>query len=649
MSFVSGLVSICSARHDSNETAVLMSGLRNVIKLIRRVGRQFAEERVSLCPFVKPMRRYNAGKFLSDSRAASNVTLLAISQAIAFSAIAGLPVVYGILSTAVAALVAPLFAGSRYTILGPTNATALMFFSFFASQPAMAGRWDEVVPLLVLMVGVIALIGALIRVADLMQFVSRSVLVGYVSGAAVLIVANQMVHFLGVREVIDRDSAATFVGLVIGLARALPQTDWVSLVIGLSTVAVYYTLRKWRPKWPVFAITLILMAAIYGPLIRDGVGPFGGAATFKTFGLGELIPKLPNLFRDGIFNDISALIGVAMAIAFLASLENTLMAKALASRAGGNTDVNQDMFSVGMANIATAVAGGMPASGSLTRSLLNFESGARTRFASLYSGVLSLAVAVVIALLATKGLPLIDYIPKAALAALVIVLSLSLFNARNIRICMNSTADDAIVLVVTLLASLLTPLHVAIFIGVAISISLFLRKASHPYLVEYEFSDDGELREMGEKRVRPIPSISIVHVEGDLFFGAAELFRTQIQRTVSDPAIKVIILRLKNARHLDATSVMALEDLIRFMRARGLHILVSGAPREVYRVLKSSGVLTTLQEGCDRRAGETNLFIGNPANPNLSTRDALLRAQELLGTKEADIRIFYDPSHDKKS
>jgi SulP family sulfate permease len=178
---------------------------------------------------------------------------------------------------------------------------------------------------------------------------------------------------------------------------------------------------------------------------------------------------------------------------------------------------------------------------------------------------------------------------------------------------------------------------------------LFLRKASRPYLVEYEFNDEGELLEMGEKRKRPIPAISIVHVEGDLFFGAAELFRTQIQRTVSDPAIQVIILRLKNARHLDATSVLALEDLIRFMRGKGLHLIVSGASREVYRVLKQSGVLITLQEGCDRKNGESNLFLTNPRNPNLSTRGALKRAQQLLGTDKADIRIFYDPNKQTQS
>ena len=623
----------------------LLKILREFIRAGRDVRGYFASEHIVLFPFVAPLQRYDLDKLRHDVHAAANVTLLAVFQAIAFAAIAGLPVVFGVLCTAVAAMVAPLFSASRYTIMGPTNATAFMLFSFFSVNPALAGRWSELVPLLVLMVGIIAALGSLLRVADLMQFVSRSVLVGYISGAAVLILANQMTHLLGLGRWIDPEEGASCVGLILGLVKALPHTDWVSLFIGGATLAIYGGLRRWQPQWPCFAFALVIASALFGSLIRFHVVPFQAAATYGTFGFDELMPRIPHLWREGIFNDISALLGVALAIAFLASLENTLMAKSLASISGDHADVNQDMFSVGMANLASAIAGGMPASGSLTRSTLNFESGARTRFASLFSGVFSLGFAILIAASAGWGVPLIDYIPKAALAALVIVLSLSLFNLRNIRICLRSTNDDAVVLAITFISTLLAPLHVAIFIGVAISISLFLRKASRPHLVEYEFSDVGELREMGEKRQRPIPAISIVHVEGDLFFGAADLFRTQIQRTVSDPAIQVIILRLKNARHLDATSVMALEDLIRFMRAKGLHLIVSGASREVYRVLKKSGVLTTLQDGCDRKAGASNIFLSNPRNPNLSTRSALKRAQQLLGTDKADIRIFYDPSH----
>ena len=621
-----------------------MKFFRELLRVGRDVQGYFAADHVTLLPFIAPLHQYSLDKLRHDSRAAVNVTLLAVSQAIAFATIAGLPVVYGVLCTAVAALVAPLFASSRHTIMGPTNATAFMLFSFFAVNPELAARWHELVPLLVLMVGILATFGSLMRVADLMQFVSRSVLVGYLSGAAVLILTNQLVPFLGVGQWIHAGASASFAGLVIELIKVLHHSDWVSLVIGVSTLAIHGGLTWWKPNWPVFAIALVASSALFGTLIRFNVAPFAAADTFTTFGLQELMPRLPHLFRESIFNDIANLLGVAFAIAFLASLENTLMAKGLASRSGDHADVNQDMFSVGISNIACAIAGGMPASGSLTRSTLNFESGARTRFASFFAGLFSLGLAVLIAAAAGWGMPLIDYVPKAALAALVIALSFSLFNMRHIRICLRTTADDATVLVITFVATLLAPLHVAIFIGVAVSISLFLRKASRPYLVEYEFNDEGELLEMGEKRQRPIPAISIVHVEGDLFFGAAELFRTQIQRTVSDPAIQVIILRLKNARHLDATSVLALEDLIRFMRNKGLHLIVSGASREVYGVLKKSGVLLTLQEGCDRKAGESNLFLTNPRNPNLSTREALKRAQQLLGTDKADIRIFYDPN-----
>jgi len=615
-----------------------------VTKSLRKIRDFFASEHVSLFPFVGALRHYNTDALRHDGRAAISVTMLAVSQSLAFAAIAGLPIIYGVMCSAVAALVAPLFAASRHTIMGPTNATSLMLFSFFALNPALAERPHEIVPLLVLMVGIWAVIGSVMRIADLLQYVSRSVLVGYISGAAVLILINQSVHFLGLAEQVRASESSTFVGLLITIFQALAEVEWISIGIGSITLAGYFALKKWKPKWPAFALMLVFSSLVFGCLIRFGIPPFKGEPTFENFAMADLMPRFPNLLREGIFSDLSALVGVSLAIAFLASLENTLMAKSLASQTGDPTDVNQDMFSVGMANIACAIGGGMPASGSLTRSTLNYDSGAKTRFASLFAGILTLGFAVLIAASLAWGVPLVDYVPKAALAALVIGISIGLFNLRHIKICLRSTGDDATVLLISFIATLLAPLHVAIFIGVAISIALFLRKASRPYLMEYEFSDEGELREMRAARKRPIPSISIVHVEGDLFFGAAELFRTQIQRAVSDDALKVIILRMKNARHLDATSVMALEDLIRFMRSKGLHLIISGATRDVYKVLKNSGVLETLQQGCDRKEGESNLFLQFPSNPNLSTRDALKRAQQLLGTDKADIRIFYDPS-----
>ena len=128
-------------------------------------------------------------------------------------------------------------------------------------------------------------------------------------------------------------------------------------------------------------------------------------------------------------------------------------------------------------------------------------------------------------------------------------------------------------------------------------------------------------------------------MEGELFFGAAELFRDQIRIVSEEPNLKVIILKMRNAHHLDATTMMALEELILYIRERGRRLIVSGARRDVYKVFKSSGIL--------KAVGRRNFFMDTPSNPNLSTAKALKRAQEILGKKSAEIRIYVDPNKDR--
>jgi sulfate permease, SulP family len=604
----------------------------------------FREGALDPLPIRFAFKEYSPQGLKADFRAAMNVALLDIPQSMAYATIAELPISFGIVCSATASIVSPFFAGSRHTILGPTNATAFLLFSFFAREQGLAMREMEIVPLMVIMVGICCLVGALFRLADLLQYVSRSVLVGYISGAAVLIMANQSKHILGVAREVDLARSRSFVGILDATVRALPAAAWQTIVIGMGALLTYLLLQRKKPRWPALVIVLSLFSGIATALSHWKVAGFEHVAVFKSFTLQELKPSVPHIFREGIFDDISAVLGGAIALAFLACLENTLMVKSISSRTGDRPDVNQDMYALGMANLASAFAGGMTASGSPLRSTLNFNSGAQSRFSSLISGLTVLAAAILLAWLPTQGISLIDHVPKAVLASLIFGIAFKLINLRNIRICLRSTRDDAFVLIATFLSTLLAPLDVAIFIGVSISIALFLRKASRPHLVEYEFSDAGELRQLQEKRVRPMTAISIVHVEGDLFFGAAELFRNQIMLTAADPSLKILILRLKNARHLDATSVLALEELVRFMRDHDRHVLISGATRDVYRVLKNSDVLSEIQKGADREVGESNIFLTSPSNPNLSTRHALRRAQQLLGEEKADVRIFYDPA-----
>ena len=530
--------------------------------------------------------------------------------------------VVGIGCAAVAALMAALFCSSRHIALGPTNATAFTVYSFFATYPALGSRQAELMPVLALLVGLLFITGSFFRVAELVQYISRSVMVGYISGAAALIMANQMADVLGVALQGEGGRPRTFFTTMWRLGECVPHANWATIIVAVVTLAVLAALARWRPAWPGFALALVV-----GTLAAWALGfvhhAFREMAFLQGYDWHALRPRLP-AWDARTFDDAGTLFGLAMAVAFIGALETTIMVKGLAGRTGEEIRLDQDFFGAGMANAASAFFGGMPASSSLTRSSLAFQSGGKSRLGMLVNGLLCAGAAFALG-------PFVARVPRAVLAALVLAVAWKLFHWRQIRICLRATRSDASTMLATLAATLVVPLYEAIFAGVALSILLYLRKASRPELVEYGFNEEGSLDAV---KKRDIPAISIVHVEGDLFFGAADLFRTQIQRTLRDPMLKVIILRLRNARNLDATSVIALEDLLRGVREAGRHLIVSGVTKDVYRVLRNAGMLDAI----DRR----NIFLRSVGNPNLSTRRALLRAQELLGTREADIQIYID-------
>ncbi|MBU6302789.1 MAG: STAS domain-containing protein [Verrucomicrobia bacterium] len=576
-------------------------------------------------PLAGDLRGYDRRKFRSDARAGLNVALLAIPQGMAYAVIADVPIYFGITCSAIASLAAAPFAGSRHTVLGPTNGTALMIFGFFATLDDPAAK-VILLPLMVFFVGLILVTGACLRVADLLQYISRSVVVGYLTGAAALIMANQLPQVLGAGLSPGKPRVRTFFDLLADLAAAIPDWQWEPLLLSAVTAAVFLLVRRSKPDWPVFAISLTLASAVHGVLRHFDFQ----VETFEPFSLANLRPAVPH-FPGGIAHSVNLLFGISISVAFLAATENSIMSKTLASRSGDRPDQNQDLLGLGIANLIASFFNSLPASGSLTRSQLNYSSGAETRMAGVFSGLLCLAGTL---LLAMPGCQILTCIPKCALATLVICIACSLIHRRQIRICLAATRSDAAVTWSTFLATLVLPFHQAVFLGVAISIMLYLRKASRPEMVEYHLTEEGEVRESSDGS-RQHPLISLIHVEGELFFGAAEILRDQVQRACSDPNLKVIVLRMRNAHRLDATSVMALEDLARFLRGTGRHLILSGTTPEVFGILFRSHTLESI--------GVENVFAHDPGRPNWSTREALHRARDLLGGEEAAIRIFVDP------
>jgi SulP family sulfate permease len=236
--------------------------------------------------------------------------------------------------------------------------------------------------------------------------------------------------------------------------------------------------------------------------------------------------------------------------------------------------------------------------------------------------------------------PLINYLPIPALAAHLIRIGLKMINREQLRIAWSATRSDAIVLMVTMGSAFLFKLDSAIYIGLGLSLALFLKKASAPSLVEYGFNDQGQLAQLDDVAARGESTISIVHVEGELFFGAADLFQEEVRLRAEAENIRVVILRMKNARHLDATSVMSLLQLHEALTKNGRHLLISGINPDVERVLRRSGAWAVL--------GPENIFPAE-ANLTMSTKRALQRAKRLLAadgaTAKADVRIFYDRHH----
>lgn len=573
---------------------------------------------------------YGPGSLQKDVTAGLNLTLLAFPQGMAYALIAGLPISYGIYGSAIAAFLCALFSGGRYIVAGPTNATSVLLFASFLTLGIADEQKLALMPLLLLLVGVFLLIGSLLQVANLIQYVSRTVITGYVTAAAIYIILNQIRKALGFSFEIE--SGSTFFDVVRLTVVNLPQTQWSALILSVVTAATFLLLNRYFRKLPNVALTLVF-AAIVGYVLNTIMGQhpevgqaLGGAVgMLPPLGDGGWPVTIPTI-RD---EDVSLLAPIALVIAFLSVLEGASIGKSLAARRGDRLDTSQEMFGLGVANVGCAFFGGMPASGSLTRSQLNFSSEAATGLSVVFCGLFVAVGAFLIG-------PFLHYIPSASLAVVVITIGLSLLNFRTIKLVLKATKSDMTVFIVTFLAALLVRLDFAIILGAATSILLFLRKAATPELVEYTFTDEGQLAEVDDEHKPQQPQVSIVHVEGDLFFGAAELFRDQMRRMCMAPSVKVVILKMRNAHHLDATSCMALEELVRFMKDSDRTLLVSEARKDAIRIFRRSGLTDVI--------GRENIFPDVPSNPTLSTARALKRAMTLMDGQDADVQIFVGKS-----
>ena len=580
----------------------------------------------NLFPILNTFKEYSATSLNSDCKAALNVALLAIPQGMAYALVSGLPIQYGLLGSAVAPIMGSVFSKSKFITLGPTNATAVLLFGVFASiglinQDGMADQAALLLlPWIIILSGIFLVVASLLKISFMIQFVSRTVITAYVTAAACLIIANQTKHIFGL-ELNSSGDLATFWQIAYATLLALGNISESSLILSLITAIVFCLLQLKIKSLPNVALTLLISSTI-NFFYTDSIGP---VTTLNSF---DSSIGIFSAFEINIVSqNVSTILWASVAVSLLCLLEGLSIGKSLAARAGKRIETNQETFAIGMGNFGCSLLSGMPASGSLTRSSLNIQSGAKTSFSNLLAGIFVLIGYIFLG-------SIVSYIPVPALATLVVFTGASLIKGRQIRAVSRATRSDAITFAVTLFVGLIFSLQMAIFAGVITSILLFLRKVAEPEMVEYGYNEDGELTELSAKTRRPVPEVSIVHVEGELFFAAADLFYEQMRRVGEDPNLRVLVLKLLNAHHLDATSVMAMEELLDYLKEKNCHVLLCEVRRDVLRILKNSGVLS--------RMNRKNIFPHTISNPTLSTAKAIKRAKLLTTGEETRVTIYAD-------
>ena len=560
------------------------------------------------------MRDLNLLRFKSDIFAGLNVAMLAIPQGMAYALIAGIPVFYGVIGSGFASLLGGIFGGKRFITLGPTNATAVLLFGMFASLSMIDGRGQIseqgliLIPCLLFLTGGVLILAGILGVSFFVKFISRTVITAYITAASLLIIVNQLKNALGI-EIVSTEPVTNLLGSLEFLVLNFNQCSFHEITISLFTGFLFLSLKKVFPFLPNVAISLVLSSLLAATLNHYGLE----LTLLEPYSKNTDIFLIPNL--EKFYSNMPILMETACALALLIVIEGLAIGRSLSSKCGERIDSKRETLSFGISNIICSFSASMPCSGSLTRSSLNINSGAMTKASNIFSGIIMILLFIALS-------NYIEFISLASLSTLVIFIGCSLIKARNLKTVIKATRSDCITFLVTFAIATLFTLQTSIFVGVFVSILFFLKKVAVPEMIEQGYNEKGELTDYSEKTMKLIPEVSIVHVEGELFFAAADLFYEQIRRSYDNPNVKVIILKLLNAHHLDATSVMALEELIESFKKTNCHVLICGIRKDILKVFKDSGLLS--------RMNRQNLFPHSYNNPTLSTANAVKHAKELL-------------------
>lgn len=571
----------------------------------------------AIAAFTAPLRlvrSYRPGWMRSDVMAAVTVALVAVPQSMAFAEIAGLGPAVGLYTMIVGAIVGGLLTSSRHVSIGPTNTVAILTLGAVAIAPHDADPATKLTyaATAALLAGIMQVGFALLRMGELVRYVSQSVIVGFSAGAGVLIAVKQVPAFLGI-SLSGIESRWVGLGETIDqLIRASDGPDWQAVCVGTVSLAVALGCRrisKWLPAY--------LLAIVVGALMVWGLNWTHGELRL----VGELPRELPAVSLPSWDTALlRSLLLPAAAIALVGMIESYSIGKTTAGQIGERIDANQQFVAQGVTNAVLSLFRGMPASASFSRSALNFDAGARTALACVLSGV-------VVALIFLTLAPAARFIPMASIAAILFPIAYSLVDWHYVRRLIRSNEADLAVCVGTFVATITIPLYIAVFVGVFLNLALYLRRAKQVFVMEM-LRDDASPTGLIERPLRGEGidgrgEIVFLQLEGNLFFAAADDLQDRFMQ-VMHRGPKAVILRLKRTHMVDATIMHTIQQFAQQMRQRGGHVLLCGVRPRMMQRMAEFGLIEAL--GKDHVFSTGNDLFG-------SAKAAIAKARQLTGAE----------------
>lgn len=540
---------------------------------------------VRFFPFLRWWPLVNRTTLKADFFAGLTGAVIVLPQGVAFALIAGLPPIYGLYSAMVPPVIAALFGSSRHLISGPTTAISIVVFATVAkfAEPGSA-QFVSMALTLTFLAGVYQFALGLARMGALVNFVSHSVVVGFTAGAAILIATSQMRHFLGLTLPAGESFIHTWQDIFRHAAEINPYVLSVSVVTLLATIVI----MRLQPRWPA-----MLLAMVVGSLLAAVLA----LRTDSLALVGELPAQLPPFsLPDLSLSSIKSLGSGALAVAMLGLVEAVSIAKSVALKSGQRIDGNQEFIGQGLSNIVGSFFSSYASSGSFSRSGINYEAGAVSPMAAIFAAA-TLALIVLIA-----G-PLAAHLPIAAMAGILMVVAYRLIDFHHIKNILRTSKRETAVLLTTFLATLFVELEFAIYVGVMLSLVIYLMRTARPRIVSRVPDPHSPGRHMvTDPKLPECPQLKIVRVDGSLFFGAVDHVQNEFDRLYwQNPAQKHMILIGNGINFIDISGAELLIQKAKERRRLGGGLYLSKVKDEVCGILKRGGFLDQF--------GPENIFV----------------------------------------